>query len=293
MSTIPSWTGIIRPSTVAVRINYNPTKIHAERKREYVDYMKTQLKELITSCDVAVLWFDGEWPDWWTEEEAREIYAFLRELKPEIIVNNRVGKGRAGMDGFNKGDQEYSGDFGTPEQEIPATGIPGVDWESCMTMNDTWGYRSDDQNWKSAESLIRNIIDTASKGGNYLLNVGPTAEGQIPQPSVERLAAIGAWMKKNGESIYATQASPFAATPWGRCTRKTLPDGTTRLYLHVFDWPGDGQLTIPDVAGKPLRAMLLDGGKKLSVTPKDGAAVVSVPNSAPDAIATVVVLDVK
>jgi alpha-L-fucosidase len=274
---------------------YNPTKIHAERKREYIDYMKTQLKELVTSCDVAVLWFDGEWPDWWTEAEAREIYAFLRELKPEIIVNNRVGKGRAGMDGFNKGDQEYSGDFGTPEQEIPATGIPGVDWESCMTMNDTWGYRSDDQNWKSAESLIRNIIDTASKGGNYLLNVGPTAEGQIPQPSVERLAAIGAWMKKNGESIYATQASPFAAPPWGRCTRKTLPDGTTRLYLHVFDWPSDGQLTIPDVAGKPLQAMLLDGGKnkKLSVTQKEGAAVVSVPAAAPDAIATVVVLDVK
>jgi alpha-L-fucosidase len=164
-----------------------------------------------------------------------------------------------------------------------------------MTMNDTWGYHSDDQNWKSAESLIRNIIDTASKGGNYLLNVGPTAEGQIPQPSVERLAAIGAWMKKNGESIYATQASPFAATPWGRCTRKTLPDGTTRLYLHVFDWPSDGQLTIPDVAGKPLQAMLLDGGKnkKLSVTQKEGAAVVSVPAAAPDAIATVVVLDVK
>ena len=246
--------------------NYNPTKIHPDRKREYIDYMKTQLKELVDSCGVAVLWFDGEWPDWWTEEEAREIYAFLREIKPDIIINNRVGKGRAGMDGLNKSDQEYSGDFGTPEQQIPATGIPGVDWESCMTMNDTWGYRSDDQNWKSAESLIRNVIDTASKGGNFLLNVGPTADGQIPPPSVERLAAIGAWMKKNAESIYATQASPFAATPWGRCTRKTLADGTTRLYLHVFDWPGNGQLTIPDVAGKPLRAMLLDGGRSLSLT---------------------------
>ena len=125
------------------------------------------------------------------------------------------------MAGLNKSDQAYSGDFGTPEQEIPATGMPGVDWESCMTMNDTWGFRSDDQNWKSTESLIRNIIDIASKGGNYLLNIGPTAEGQIPAPSVERLAGIGAWMKKNGESIYGTQASPFAETPWGRCTQKT------------------------------------------------------------------------
>ncbi|MHB0955338.1 MAG: alpha-L-fucosidase [Pirellulaceae bacterium] len=272
---------------------YNPTKIHPERKREYLDYMKAQLKELVTCCDVAVLWFDGEWPDWWTEEEARETYDFLRELKPEIIVNNRVGKGRAGMEGLSKSDREYSGDFGTPEQQIPATGIPDVDWESCMTMNDTWGYRSDDQNWKSTESLIRNIIDTASKGGNYLLNVGPTAEGQIPQPSVERLAAIGAWMKKNGASIYGTQASPFAETPWGRCTRKTLPDGNLRLYVHVFDWPSDGELTIPDVPGEPLQALVLDGGRKLPVALKDGAAVISVPDSAPDAVATVIALDVK
>ena len=231
--------------------HYNPTKIHPERKREYVDYMKAQLKELLDSCDPAVLWFDGEWTDWWTEEDAQEIYTYPARLKPEIIINNRVGKGREGMEGMNKSDREYSGDFGTPEQQIPATGIPGVDWESCMTMNDTWGFRSDDQNWKSAETLIRNIIDIASKGGNYLLNVGPTAEGQIPAPSVERLQAIGEWMKKNGESIYATQASPFASTPWGRCTRKTLSDGSTRLYLHVFDWPRDGKLTIPDVPGVP------------------------------------------
>jgi alpha-L-fucosidase len=275
------------------REHYNPTKVHPERKREYVDYMKAQLKELLNDCDPAVLWFDGEWLDWWTEEDAQEIYAFLRDLKPEIIINNRIGKGRQGMDGMNKGDQKYSGDFGTPEQQIPATGIPGVDWESCMTMNDTWGFRRDDQNWKSAETLIRNIIDIASKGGNYLLNVGPTAEGQIPQPSVERLQAIGGWMKKNGESIYATQASPFAATPWGRCTRKTLADGTTRLYLHVFDWPRDGKLTIPDVPGVPRRAVLLDGGQTLEVTRQDKSVVISLPPSAPDSIATVVVLDTK
>ena len=194
---------------------------------------------------------------------------------------------------MNKGDREYSGDFGTPEQQIPATGIPGVDWESCMTMNDTWGFRSDDQNWKSAETLIRNVIDIASKGGNYLLNVGPTAEGQIPGPSVERLQAIGKWMKKNGESIYATQASPFASTPWGRCTRKTLADGSTRLYLHVFDWPRDGKLTIPDVPGVPKRAMLLDGRKTLELTRQDKSAVISVPPTAPDSIATVIVLELS
>lgn len=271
--------------------HYNPTKIHPERKREFVDYMKGQLKELIVSCDPAVLWFDGEWTDWWTEEDAQEIYKYLRELKPDIIINNRVGKGREGMEGLNKGDREYSGDFGTPEQQIPATGLPGVDWESCMTMNDTWGFRSDDQNWKSTEALIRNLIDIASKGGNYLLNVGPTAAGEIPGPSVERLKGMGAWMKKNGESIYATQASPFAAPAWGRCTRKVLADGSTRLYLHVFDWPKDGQLTVPEVSGVPQRAMLLDGRQPLKFSQQDKSVVISVPATAPDKIASVVVLE--
>ncbi|MCU0961692.1 MAG: alpha-L-fucosidase [Pirellulaceae bacterium] len=272
---------------------YNPTKIHPERKQEYVDYMKAQLRELLTCCDPAVLWFDGEWVDWWTEEDARELATFLRELKPNIIINNRIGKGRQGMEGMNKDDQQYSGDFGTPEQQIPATGLAGVDWETCMTMNDTWGFVADDHNWKSAESLIRNIIDTASKGGNYLLNVGPTAQGEIPQPSLERLAQIGAWMRKNGESIYATQANPLADTPWGRCTRRTLADGSTRLYLHVFDWPSNGQLAVGDVPGVPHRAMLLDGRQPLKLSVDGQQVNITLPPTAPDKIASVVVLELK
>ncbi len=123
--------------------------------------------------------------------------------------------------------KERIGDYGTPEQEIPATGFGrGVDWESCMTMNDHWGYNKNDQNWKSTQTLIRNLIDCASKGGNYLLNVGPTAEGEFPQPSVERLAEIGKWMKVNGEAIYGTTASPFDKLTWGRCTQKKLAAAT-------------------------------------------------------------------
>ena len=151
-------------------------------------YMKAQLKELSRSTTRRVLWFDGEWMDWWTEEDGQDLYAYVRGLKPDIIINNRVGKGRKGMEGLNKTDRDYAGDFGTPEQQIPANGIPGVDWESCMTMNDTWGFKSYDDNWKSAETLVRNLIDIASKGGNYLLNVGPTAEGEIPAAS-----ASSAW----------------------------------------------------------------------------------------------------
>ena len=186
------------------------TKMRPGGKEEYVRYMKAQLRELITKYDPAVLWFDGEWQDWWTEDDGQDLYRYVRSLKRDIIINNRVGKGRQGMQGMNKTDREYSGDFGTPEQQIPANGLPGVDWESCMTMNTTWGYKFYDDQWKSTQTIVRNLIDIASKGGNYLLNVGPTAEGLIPQPSVDRLREVGGWMKANGAAIYGTTASPFA-----------------------------------------------------------------------------------
>lgn len=270
---------------------YNPTKIHPERKREYMEYMKQQLKELLASCDPEVLWFDGEWPAWYTAEDGWEIYRFLRKEKPTLIINNRVGTGRKGMEGLDKGDQKYAGDFGTPEQQIPRTGLPGVDWESCMTMNDTWGYKSYDHNWKSARTLIRNLIDIASKGGNYLLNVGPTAEGLIPEESVKRLKAIGDWMKVNGESIYGTKASPFEETPWGRCTQKKINDTTTRLYLHIFNWPTTKLLTLPPLDGDARRVVLLDGNKPLKVITLSPLTI-ALPETMPDENATVVAVDV-
>jgi alpha-L-fucosidase len=271
--------------------NYNPTQIREDRKREYIDYMKTQLDELLAGCDPEVLWFDGEWPEWWTEEDGREIYAFLRMRKPTLIINNRVGKGRKGMEGLNRDDAEYSGDFGTPEQQIPATGLPGVDWESCMTMNDTWGFKTDDQNWKSVETLIRNLVDIASKGGNYLLNVGPTATGEIPAASVERLAAIGKWMAVNGESIYGTTASPLGELPWGRCTAK-LGDDESTLYLHVFEWPADGQLRVPRLVNDGATARLLATGAALETARDGDDLIVILPAEAVDPIDTVVAVTV-
>ncbi len=273
--------------------NYNDGKQSNPNFARYVEnYMKPQLKELITKYGpLGVLWFDGEWIKDWTEPQGRDLYNYVRALQPDILINNRVGKGRKGMEGLSKGDQEYAGDFGTPEQQIPATGLPGVDWESCMTMNDTWGYKSDDHNWKSNKVLIQNLADIASKGGNFLLNVGPTAEGLIPDASVERLAAIGNWMKVNSESIYGTTASPLGKLPWGRCTAKP-----GKLYLHVFDWPTNLKLEVPGLKNQVNKAYLLSDKKrtKLSVRRelKDKIAI-RIPREAPDAVNTVVVLEIK
>jgi alpha-L-fucosidase len=163
-----------------------------------------------------------------------------------------------------------------------------------MTMNGTWGYKSYDNNWKSTTTLIRNLVDIASKGGNYLLNVGPTSEGLIPAPSVERLKEIGQWMKRNSEAIYGTTASPFKRLPWGRCTKKLTPAGAT-LYLHVFNWPQDGQLLVPGLKNAAGQAYVLTDPAKKAIPVQSTAdgLTLTVPAVAPDPVSSTIVLEVK
>ncbi len=256
----------------------------------YVYYMKQELKELLTQYgDIGVLWFDGEWEATWNDKYGKEIYAFVRNLQPNIIINNRVGAGRMDMEGMTD-EGAFSGDFGTPEQQIPSTGIPGTDWETCMTMNDHWGYNKANTEYKSTQEIIRMLTDIASKGGNYLLNVGPTDKGTFPKQAMERLQEIGKWMAVNGESIYGTVASPFSSTPWGRCTMKEGKD-TVTLYLHIFDWPADGRLLVDGCLNEPLNAILLSQPKyNLKVSHEDDKIVVILPKKAPDPMNSVVKL---
>jgi alpha-L-fucosidase len=245
---------------------------------DYIDKVAVpQLKEILSNYgDVAELWFDT--PVGMNTGRAEKILPLLK-LQPKMVVNNRLDS------------KKSTGDFSTPEQKIPDTGIPGKDWEACMTMNRTWGFRSYDHDWKTTETLIHNLVDIASKGGNYLLNVGPTSEGVIPEPSVERLKEVGAWMKVNGDAIYGTTASPFSNLTWGRCTKKVTTKGAT-LYLHVFDWPKDGKLLVPGLKNKVTSASLLAHGKKLKTSATDAGVVVEVPAVAPDKISSTIVLKV-
>ncbi|GAF04657.1 alpha-L-fucosidase [Saccharicrinis fermentans] len=243
------------------------------------DYIKNiavpQVKEILTQYQPAILWWDT--PRGMNKERAEQFLPLLK-LAPGIIHNNRLG-----------GD--YKGDISTPEQFIPGTGLSG-DWESCMTMNNTWGYKSYDHNWKSTETLIQNLVDIASKGGNFLLNVGPTAEGLIPEPSVERLKNMGEWMKKNSESIYGTSASPCRTPAWGRITTRTKGENTT-LYLNVFDWPKSGNLFLPVTNKVQSCYLLVDKANKLKTKTDEQGTTISLAGEAPDSISSVIVLKLK
>ena len=271
---------IIDAYTKEHRGHWDPAQETKTFARYIDDVAVPQVKELLTNYgDLAVLWWDT--PTDMTDDAAAKLQSLLA-LQPAIITNDRLKR------------PNFPGDHKTPEQRIPnLADLDGTDWETCMTMNGTWGYKSYDHNYKTPETLIHNLLDIASKGGNFLLNVGPTELGEFPQESIDILAKMGKWMKINGEAVYGTKASPWGLFTWGRCTKKVTKAGTT-LYFSVFEWPADGKLVIPGLTNKVISAKLLADGRRLNAeVSKNGILTVSLPSKAPDPIASVIKVDVK
>jgi alpha-L-fucosidase len=262
----------------------------------YLDYMEGQLRELLTKYGpVALIWFDGLGK--LDKYRGERFISLIHELQPATLVNDRIG---------------VDGDFVTPEQEIPdriptksaakrlpdaakppasapVTVPPPEDfqlWETCMTINDTWAYNKHDQHFKSVQVLIQDLANVASKGGNFLLDVGPTPEGTIQPEFVERLQAMGKWMKVNGDSIYGTTYGPWQNLPFGKTTAK----GKT-IYLHVFDWPSKPELVVPGPKGRVSRITVLATGQKAQFRQEEGRLIIAVPSTAPDPNDSVLQID--
>jgi len=253
-----------------------------------------QVKELLTGYGpVCLIWFDtARMMD--VNDRAKRFLDIVHTLQPACLIDGRLGAA---------GDYRSMGDNRIPNEVVRE------DWEVPATINDTWGYKSYDNNWKTPEDLTFKLVDIVSKGGNYLLNVGPTAEGVIPQPSQDNLRAIGRWLKVNGESVYGAGPTPFGPelgapdpdpnnkdsrgnrvfhvkTDW-RCTTKP-----GKLYIHLFQWPA-GSFDLPKVGGKVTKAYLLaDPQKKaLEVKAKGDGWSIALPATAPDKMDSVLVLE--
>jgi len=262
--------------------------------QKYIDYLHSEVDELTTNYGpIDILWWDYSAVDFQGDPAWRAfgLMAKVRNKLPNVIMNNRLFRiPEAGWKSMQMADitpqlDPKYGDFITPEQHVPESGMPGVAWETCMTMNTTWGFSEHDHAWKSSEKLIRTLVDIASKGGNYLLNIGPTGDGTIPAESVERLDAMGKWMAVNGESIYGSSASPLGAPPWGRITKNKERNV---IYLHVFQWPEDGVLKLAGLKQPIQSAMLLDGEIDVPVSREQDAVSLTLPKSPPSAAVSVI-----
>jgi alpha-L-fucosidase len=235
-------------------------------------YVHSQVRELMTQYGkIDILWYDGSWPHTAEDWDSQKLNDMVRSLQPDIIINNRSG---------------MPCDLETPEQRIQGHERP---WETCMTMDDLWwGYHPGDANLKSPMQLVRTLVKCTEGNGNFLLNVGPKADGTIPEPQADRLREVGKWMKVNSDSIYGAGHSPFREGHLGHVTAK----GNT-LYVHVTCWPGT-EMTVTGIANKVTRSYMLATGKELPFEQRqDRLFVRGLPAESPDPIDTVVALEVE
>jgi alpha-L-fucosidase len=244
------------------------------------DKVIPQVKEILTNYGpISILWFDT--PRFMTSDQSKELADLVHKLQPNCLIDGRIGN--------NMGDFKTKGD-----NKIP-TGATSSDWDTPATMNNTWGFKKSDNNWKSVSQLIKAVVEVTSKGGTYLLNVGPTSEGIIPQPSIDRLEQVGKWLKQNGDAIYGSRMSPFVAEPeWGMITVKA-----NKMFLNVFKWPKEGKLELYGLRNKVNRVFLLASKQGLTFKQKEDKSldhqelVINIPVKAPDSVVSVIELDIN
>lgn len=257
-----------------------------EARENYIRDMKAQLQELVTRYDPAVMWFDGDWTynkktptlqSWWTKNDGKELYQYMKEISPSILVNERVCRG-------------YDlGDFECPEQTVPSKPLSRA-WETCQTMNDAWGYKeSCEKSYRSVSSIVRELVTVASREGNYLLNIGPKGDGTMTEGSKKILRGVGAWMNTNSDSIYETTRNPFGKDPsWGTYTRKNKT-----VYVHVYKWPKNKKLTVSRYKKGKLSKVYLQNkaDTRLKYSVKNKKVTMKVPQKAPDKKDAVIVME--
>ncbi len=258
-----------------------PDAVKDAPKKDFQKYLdekvKPQVRELLTHYGpIGLIWFDT--PRNITKQQSQELVDLVHGIQPDCLVSGRIGNGL--------GDYDSAGD-----NQISMGNAKRI-WETPVTLNDTWGFKKDDENWKTVPVLIKQLVQVISQGGNYLLNIGPKSDGTVPEPSIERLTKVGEWLTRNRESVYGAGPNPFPyQLPWGIITTKP-----GKMYLHVFNWP-QKQLTLYGLKTKVRAASLLDGGQKLKLSQKIDVAAdhseitIDLPAKAPDTSNTVIALD--
>jgi len=249
---------------------------------KFIPFLKGQTKELIEDYQTKILWFDGEWEEPWTHEMGLDFYQYLKGLNENILINNRVDKGRKGMEGITISD-EFAGDFATPEQRVGTFDIENP-WESCITICEQWAWKPDDE-MKSLEECLFTLLKTVGGGGNLLLNVGPMPDGRIEPRQAERLKEMGAWLDKYGASVYETTGGPYKPTDWLTSTRKGK-----NVYLHLLNF-NKNSVELPIPFDARILSCSVVNGEKLSYNVENKKLQIEIPDKQQNKLVTVLKLE--
>lgn len=255
------------------RYGGDPRPVDSSTMVNYKKYLFNQVKELVQNYHTNILWFDGQWEGSWTHQDGMELYKYIRDMRDDILINNRVDKGFKGMAGMTDSVAKYAGDYGTPEQRIGGFNRD-FPWESCITVGEQWAWKPNDK-LKSADEIVHTLIKAVGGDGNLLLNVGPMPDGRIEPRQVELLKEVGKWLKINGEGVYGTRGGPFLPND-----RLASTHAGQYIYLHVMD-QSLREIVLPFPEGVKATRVSVLGGNTVSYDNRDRELVIRVPDDLP------------